>query len=102
MAFELLEKLYSFLLENNPLSVTQNIKEPNSINFVLTNKEEFRNLSETTFGKMLMVKKDLPSSYEEIALYLGINIEEYTIHDRFTKYFLKVKTFGVEEMLGRF
>ena len=49
-----------------------------------------------------MTKKDLPSAYEEIGLYLGLSIEEYTIHDKFKNFFLKVKPFGLEEMLVQF
>ncbi len=49
-----------------------------------------------------MVKQRLPKGYEEIAEQLDIQINEYTIYDDFAKYFLKVKPFGIEQMLSLF
>ena len=49
-----------------------------------------------------MIKKQLPPAYEEVGQYLGININGITIHDRFIKYFSKLSSLGVTEMLKQF
>ena len=49
-----------------------------------------------------MVKEHFSPAYEEIARQIGIEINDFTINERFGKYFLKTKKCGVEEIFTLF
>ena len=103
-AFNMLDGVYKFLSKHNPGYTTQT-RESNEeydpkLSYILTNKEEFKNLKSMINGHPLMIKEELPEVYEEIAGQIGIDIDDYTINDDFVEYFTGFKSFGIEEMLS--
>ena len=103
-AFNMLDGVYKFLSKYNPGYTTQT-RESNEeydpkLSYILTNKEEFKNLKSMINGHPLMIKEELPEVYEEIAGQIGIDIDDYTINDDFVEYFTGFKSFGIEEMLS--